>query len=436
MKRHFILGIMAVAALASCTKNEIIQGEESLKNEAISFSTYVGKSVQTKATTIQTDNVANAGIGILAWRTGSDDISETILNDVAPKFMQNIKLTWSKLQDSENYVGSYEPERYWPSNGEKVSFFAYAPQTSGDAEFHPENIALDATAGGAHKLTLTVPKNADDANTGVEYANHTDFMVARKGNGDMVNDVYTGVAGDVTVGINQNLNKNHKAPVQLQMKHALSKISFVAKATEGEKAQNEPYSNGMVKVVFDNIKVNGSFANAGTYDLFNETWTIDANANHEVYNLINAEGTENDPFNPIADELYNIQAGENPADETNTPDENGWYKLNKSSHDMMVIPFVNNGNDGVANGTISSISGKYIVKTYESVVNQETGETEIVEIEDYRDEVDFNVKTNINLEAGKAYVFQFNIMLRKIEFSVVVEDWDVQAGTVIVDSNN
>jgi hypothetical protein len=104
------------------------------------------------------------------------------------------------------------------------------------------------------------------------------------------------------------------------MKHALSKISFVARSTEGNKSQDEPYSNGLVKVVFDNIKINGSFAGKGTYNLFDESWTVLSEDNHNEYNLVNTEGVDNDPFNPIADEVYNIQKGNDVENETNTPD--------------------------------------------------------------------------------------------------------------------
>ena len=47
MKRHFILGIMAVAALASCNKSEVLN-QESLNEKGITFSAYVGKPNQTK----------------------------------------------------------------------------------------------------------------------------------------------------------------------------------------------------------------------------------------------------------------------------------------------------------------------------------------------------------------------------------------------------
>lgn len=483
MKKHFILGIMALAALVSCTKSEVLN-QESLQEKGIKFTAYAGKSVQTKAVSIYQDSLDDAGIGILAWRTGDADIDETILDGQAPEFMNNIKLTWAKGTDG-TYTGSYSPERYWPSTGAKVSFFAYAPYSKGDGttgtgkaeKYHPENISIPQSAGtlsaGAHKLTLKV--------SDTEFDKHTDFMVARVGNGENNSGVD---ANYINVGVNQNLDKNYEGAVKLQMVHALSRISFEAKAT-GKKnvdgnlvdnPQNEPYSEGLVKVVLNDITVVGTFANEGTYNLFGGNWTIDAaNTFDTGYELRNTD--TDDPFNKIADEWYNIQIpdGEN-GDESNKPDEDGWYKLNKSTHDLMVIPF--NGT-GVA-ATITNIVGSYTVKTYaqkvESVAvdpnaNPVVYEDKLVyldatgnetyeavdasgnahkpavgnELTQYQDIVYFGMKlensqwvddpfpTPITLEAGKHYKFRFNIHLKKIEFSVAVDEWEDEVITNIVE---
>lgn len=442
---------MTLAVLASCTKSEVLN-QESLKEKAISFTTYVGKTTQTKTTTITVDNSAQAGIGLLAYSTGSNDMTEQTAIDNAPKFMQNLKLivdkeTVSNDDDANNvrYSATYEPERYWPSTGSKVSFFAYAPYLAFDGqgnkienEFNPQNIDFDPTTANAHLLTLTVDEN--------DFSNHTDFMVAKVGenaDGDGI-----GTDGTTIIGINQNLNKDYDGKVWLQMKHALSKVSFEAQAVEDGVAQTVPYSGGLVKVVIDKIDLVGTFASGGQYNLITENWA-NSTENVTLYSLTNAEGT-NDPFNPIADELYNIQcpAGTE-ATEENTPNEDGWYKLNKSSHDLMIIP--------TGTTQIVGVKGSYTVKTYAQAVDAngnklwEDAEETIPqigdEITDYRDVVTFGIDENddlipfdnaIVLEAGKHYKFRFNIKLKKIEFEVAVEGWDSDESTthIIVDSNN
>lgn len=512
MKRHFILGIMAVAALASCNKSEVLN-QESLNEKGITFSAYAGKATQTKAVSIYQDSLKNAGIGILAWRTGTEDVTSDILSTTDPSFMPNIQLTWAKGAD-DNYTGTYSPERYWPSTGAKVSFFAYAPYSKGDgtaptgqaAKFHPENITIPLDNGkpdvGANKLTLTVPDT--------EFDKHTDFMVARKGNGENnsgttaqttvqvpnpaydPNDPSKGpqnidqTVPGIFVGINQNLTKEYDGAVQLQMTHALSRISFQAKATGTKKnadgtsvdvPQNTPYSDGFVKVVLNDIKLEGSFTKVGTYDLFEEKWTIEpGNTTNNGYTLTNT--SSDDPFNPIADEWYNIQAGTDDATEANTPDAQGWYNLNKSTHDLMLIPFTATE----TKAKITNVVGSYTVKTYKHATmdvtvddgqggsttekvlayvdpTDPTGQTKIPdaetngtpnkpwleEIPEYQDVVWFGKKQDatgawvddpfdeaIELLPGKHYKFRFNIHLKKIEFSVSVDEWEA-ADEIITD---
>lgn len=398
MRKHFILGIMALAALASCTKSEVLN-QESLAEKGISFSAYAGKAAQTKATTIDLTNVGNAGIGVLAWRgESSNDITETELDTYAPTFMKNTKLE----TEDDGATWTYAPQKYWPSTGAKVSFFAYAPHKDAalsydpaatDNIFHQENITFDATQPAAHKLTLNVPYLDDElnpnSNTGNAYALQTDFMVSRK------------------TEENQNLNKDYEGKVQLNMKHALSKISFVAKAgnTTGQ------YDGAIVSI--DNIKIEGEFASKGTYNLYTEQWS-DLTPLTE-YNYINDDDVTNDPFNAIADELIN--AGEE------VEGMKGWYHLTKKANDLMVIPFTSS----TVPAKIYKISGTYTVQTVDENRDPVAGS-------ENTDVIDFELTVDMELLAGKSYIFKLNIELKKIEFSVDVEEWE-SAGTVNVIDN-
>ncbi len=401
MKKHFILGIMALAALVSCTKSEVLT-QETLEEKGISFSAYVGKSVETKTTSITSENISNAGIGILAWRTGNLQVDETnhLLNE-EPTFMPNFKLTY----DATANAWTYSPKRYWPSTGMNVSFYAYAPYVDliGNTtnEYHPENITItngdklndsNTDAGGQHMLTLTVPKEAN--NTGAEYANHTDFMVSRKGN-------------SVEYGFNQNLNKEYAEngdKVKFVMKHALSKISFIAKAGD----QYDKYENAVV--IIDKLNVNGNFTNKGVYNLFTEKWIIDANDNHNIYSYVNDPDVNDatDPFTVLADELINKNGTEVFVNGVNT----GWYHLTKPENDLMVIPYVTE----TEAAKIISISGSYRIVTLDDQGNVMTGPADT-------DVIDFEETVNIDLEEGKSYVFRLNIKLTAIDFDVEVEEW-------------
>lgn len=422
MRKHFILGIMALAALASCTKSEVLN-QESLQEKGISFSVYSGKSVQTKTTSISGNEIEEAGIGVLAWRTGNEESSDAKLTAEAPTFMPNILLTW------DGTTGTYAPMRYWPSTGAKISFYAYAPysdQQGNSNEYHPENIKISEFAnisaagtgvGGQHVLTLTVPKDGDnpatdgtvetDYNSGNEYANHTDFLVSRKGNATDAND---------PIGYNQNLNKDFDGKVKLQMKHALSKISFVAKAGN----QTNAYVD--TRVIIEDIQINGKFANEGSYNLFTEKWSVAQSNYHEQYQYVNmvddskmtgyTANVDNDPFTAIADELYNNNG-------TEVTGMAGWYYLTDPSYDMMLIPFTYDATtaDNMTPAKITNITGKYKVVSYDHNTGEKLTDPA------YTDVVDFDVDVNLELEEGKSYIFKLNISLKAIEFDVDVEDW-------------
>ena len=205
---------------------------------------------------------------------------------------------------------------------------------------------------------------------------------------------------------NQNLNKDYEGKVQLNMKHALSKISFVAKAgnTTGK------YDGAIVSI--NNIKIDGKFASEGTYNLFTEQWS-DLTSLTE-YNYKNAADVTNDPFYAIADELIN--AGEE------VEGMEGWYHLTKKANDLMVIPFTSTGA-----AKITKISGTYTVQIVDANRLPVAGDENI-------DVINFELPVDMELEAGKSYIFKLNIELKKIEFSVDVEEWE-SAGTVNVIDN-
>ena len=155
----------------------------------------------------------------------------------------------------------------------------------------------------------------------------------------------------------------------------------------------------------------------GQYNMFTEKWGFEAGQTaNDQYNFTNAAGTNADPFTAIADELYNGAAYADLKVDGNTE---GWYYLNDPDYDLMVIPFA--GNDDVP-ANITEVSGTYRVVTY-----QRNAAGELEEITDYTDAVDFKVAQNITLEAGKHYIFKFNVKLKEITFDVEIDN--VPAGT-------
>ena len=160
MKKQFLFGMAAVAALCSCSNNEVMEAPESLQTP-IAFGAYVGNSVNSRASVItnadgslrgtpSNDTKNQAGFGVFGYYT-----SQTPYNAGTdqPNYMYNEKVTWNAS------VWEYEITKYWPNNpNDKLSFFAYAPYDKGSGNnftFAPNNSGSSMTS---PKIKFTVNK--------------------------------------------------------------------------------------------------------------------------------------------------------------------------------------------------------------------------------------------------------------------------------------
>lgn len=125
MKQNYFMGLIACAALTmtGCSNDEINAPQQSQGNNAIEFSTYLGRNAQgSRGTETSTTSIKTSGFGVLAYYTEQADFANTN----KPNFMWNQKVT----HNGTNW--EYTPVKYWPTKvGDKVSFFAYAPYVEG-----------------------------------------------------------------------------------------------------------------------------------------------------------------------------------------------------------------------------------------------------------------------------------------------------------------
>lgn len=145
MNKFFLFGTIACAALtfASCSNSELSASEENAP-KAIGFDVYQGRMPVTRAAT-DDNSIQSNGFGVLASRTSYNWTNE------APNFLYNQKVTYS----SPNWT--YTPTKYWPTNDDNISFWAYAPYAENNA-----NISLsNESAAGAPTATITRPDAAD-----------------------------------------------------------------------------------------------------------------------------------------------------------------------------------------------------------------------------------------------------------------------------------
>ncbi len=222
MKTRFILASFALAALAfaGCTKNVITKmptpaEENTVVNgdgAPIKFSTYVPQTPDMKGPETTLD-VVKAGFGISAAYTEGETFAAA--TDKTPDFMCNQKVTF----DGTSWT--YSPLKYWPTaQTDRLSFFAYAP-------YNGAGITLCNNASGdASVLNFAIQDPASST---------VDFVAAAK---------IDEIGGD------------DPGTVKFQLKHELTRMTFVAKASETLLSSTGNLNK--TKLVITDIRLTGS----------------------------------------------------------------------------------------------------------------------------------------------------------------------------------
>lgn len=231
MKRFF-LAALAIAAIASCTKNEV---NEVTDNNQITFQTVVGPN--TKAL-IDGTNYTDPSFGTFAYYNANTNTTPV------ETFPTNAKLY---IPESEvSYSASKwttEKPYYWPKNG-SLTFFSYSPYT----------IASSVECDESDGITIGGVSGYDVAS-----AQDVDVMVA---------DVKTGQT------------ENGPNGVPTIFRHKLSQIVDVTFKTDKDYNDGTPFLAGEKQFFINYVKVN-KLEQTGTYVSGNNvnetnlgTWTL------------------------------------------------------------------------------------------------------------------------------------------------------------------
>ena len=171
MKKSIFLAGLALLALASCGKHEVMQNE----SRAIAFGTYAPKATRAADGSVLTGTnfAANATINVYAWNTGENAFAE---GTTAPNFMKNDGGTGNgtvvTLSDTPATKTSsdYSPVKFWPGDeaSNNLSFIGFYP--SGTSAY----TLTWTNAGNVVEGSITVPAAS---------ASQVDFMAS-----DVVND--------------------------------------------------------------------------------------------------------------------------------------------------------------------------------------------------------------------------------------------------------
>lgn len=381
MKQNYFIGLIACAALTmtGCSNDEINVPQQSQGNNAIEFSTYLGRNAQgSRGTETSTTSIQNSGFGVLAYYTENANFSA---DTNKPNFMWNQKVTYS------NSAWSYTPVKYWPTKvGDKVSFFAYAPYVENG---NNNVIVLSGNSvAGAPTATITLP---DDPSKTI------DFVAA----------VQMNKTHDNSASANNN--------VSFTLKHEMTRVKVQAKLDKSVYSDTD--AKHKTFVVIKNVKFNdkGQFYKSGTYTFSTDdskrgTWATTDNATAYSLDLNKVMKKETIKVTDAKGESGSgdYQKGEDGIKLVNTDP----VSLFKDDQYLFLIP-VANLIDGKATATI-----EYDIVTEDSrlaVGYSCTNATKTVKL------------PAGTLQQGKSYNYTFIINLDEIVLDATVEQWDETA---------
>ena len=218
MKKSYLFGMFALAALTmvGCSNDEVVENYS--PDNAIEFGTYMGNSANGRASIFETSDLKgeNVGFGVYAYYTGQTPWASA--NMTAPNFMNNTQVTFN------GDAWTYKPLKYWPNTpGDKVSFFAYAPWT----------------AGGENDLF-----SASNGIISFEVANAVESQI------------------DLTAVTDHKIDQTKKGldqVVEFQFQHVLSRIEFTLQAAADQVAAGGDINEGTI-ITLDKIVI-GDYKN-------------------------------------------------------------------------------------------------------------------------------------------------------------------------------
>ena len=245
MYKKFFMGIAAMAALTlvSCSSDDLNSlSDNSSKNEAISFDSYLGRSAVsvngTRGTVVKIDDLQNSDKGFGVFGNYMEETETGTTTAYGENLFKNQQVKYDKNKNPAEWT--YTDTKYWPTEGH-INFLAYAPYDASKQEL---------IANSKLKFNVTGQKDLLWAN-----------------------------AKNQTKATNSGDKK-----VTFTFYHALAKIGYSLKQKDTYKKTTITVTS--IKLVGSDPK--GAFYTEGTFDLSKENngenlWTIEENVTKQNF---------------------------------------------------------------------------------------------------------------------------------------------------------
>lgn len=381
MKTYHLLATAAVMLLAGCSQNEITEISPDA-NPAVGFDIYTG--AQTKGTVTDngtgTTGIKNAtGFGILAYYTDKNNWNAA--GSFTPNFMWNQQVTY------QSGAWKYTPVKYWPNTeGDKISFFAYAPYSA-------------TPSGGTPTNGIVLPVNNATVKPTITFT---------------LNTTASGMV-DLVAGSKKDIQKQTTA-VDLTLAHLLSKVEFQAKLDASITANNQTHvfitgmrilgtlSNGSDKNA-SGANASSKFYNKATYDWSAATWD---------YTTTPTQQTAAYPINSVMNlqAIGSSVAGGYTTSSVEVPQGGTVKTLFKTNEFLFLIPPADV--TGISANTDVRVQVDYDIVTADnklSAGHSKTSASATISL------------PNGTLQRAKAYTYILTIGLNEVKVSATVSDW-------------
>ncbi len=395
MRKNLILSAMAFAALAfaGCSQDDTLK-ESPAVNQAIEFGTYVGRDAVSRAEDAAAlAKIKTTGFGVYAYYTGQENFATYYTNVItkpAPNFMYNQKVAWGKpsgVTTGDDYW-YYSPIKYWPNNeDDKVSFVAYAPHNSDDANVEiPTDVDKKAPV-----IKFTVNNTVK---------NQSDLLLSKRKSEKNI---------DLT---KRPVGNTDDCKVKFEFTHALARIGFSVTGAFDQVAAGGTLADGTTITIEKVILSDAAYTKSGS------TYTDPNTGDFYTSGKVNvADGSWSDKIDGQCFTLTsdNFKKESDVIQNVLSKDKQTISQLNADDSYLMVIP---------QSLTDLWVNIQYKVTTADG--NLENGKSEITNY------ISKKIDSFI-FEAGKAYTFNLILGMSSVKVTASVQGWTVITPSTDVD---
>ena len=365
-----------------------------------------------------------SGFGVFCYYSGSNNYASATAPDARDVVMNNVKVS-RPVGSVENW--QYSPKRFWPSTGNKLTFFAYAPYM-GDASVNTGAVP-DGTYSQGNKMELT--SYIDNNNVYYPAIKYT----ATNNLGDQ-NDLLWGTDSRGVPNANADVKDHANGYVYFQMCHALARLQFYITSTEdysssavGSPPSSWRYSSSETRLLVKRVTIDNQYGEGtlvlNNTEAFTPRWVnktgvggtygqwLSFNLTNNLQQAIN--GTVTDEH---LKEDWNSHTGV-----TVDPKD-----LLTNNAGVLVIPkMFKDVTDKMPHTSITVVSQRVTRWT-----NNQTRETSINRGEEISRTA--TLKDGQDLLGGHAYRINLNILAKYLDLTLQVQPWTLDE-TVFTDVN-